>query len=160
MKKILLLFVIIGITGTLVSAQTINDTASIIGNKPQIKIKVKKIYDENGNVTGYDSTYEWSYSNSSAGNSIIINPDSLFKKFKPYFDKNFIQFPTDSFSSRIFNDSTMFYDFFNNDHFFNRWQNELFNFQKDVKRMDSLKRIFFKKYIEKQEEEKNRGKIY
>lgn len=43
--------------------------------KPDVKIDVKKEYDENGNLSMYDSTYRWSWH----GNSIPwIDVDSLF----------------------------------------------------------------------------------
>jgi hypothetical protein len=159
MKKILMIFAILTASFSL-NAQTINDTVAINGVKPQIKIKVNKIYDENGNVIGYDSTYVWSYSNSSSNNNfIVINPDSLISKFKPYFDENFNGVPLDPFDNKFFSDSTMFFDFFNNDHFFDKWQNELFNFQKEIERMDSLKEIFFKKYMENMDKKQNE-KIY
>ena len=57
--------------GLSLQAQSINDTTAINGVKPTIKIKVNKIYDENGNVVGYDSTYVWSYSNSLNNNNFI-----------------------------------------------------------------------------------------
>lgn len=141
-------------------AQSLNDTIAINGVKPQIKIKVNKIYDENGNVIGYDSTYVWSYSNSPENkNFITINPDSLIHEFKPLFDRNFTDVPLNPFDNKFFNDTTMLFDFFNNEHFFEKWQNELFNFQNEIKRMDSLKEIFFKKYIENING-KQKGKLY
>ena len=139
------------LAGLMVSAQSVNDTTNVELNKPQIKIKVNKIYDENGNVVGYDSTYVWSYSNTTNGKSITINPDSLLSRFKPYFDEHF-QMPSDPFSGKFFNDSSIYFDFFRNDHFFDQWQNQLFNFKQDIERMDSLKKRFFKKYIQEQKE--------
>ncbi len=161
MKKIVLIFAILAATFSL-QAQILDDTSAINGVKPKIKIKVNKIYDENGNVVGYDSTYVWSYSNTVTNNNLItIDPDSLISRFKPLFDENFNGFPSNPFDNRFFNDSTMFFDFFNNDHFFDKWQNELFNFQKEIERMDSLKEIFFKKYIESiDKEQSGKGKVY
>ncbi len=160
MKKIFLI-VSLMVVGLMVSAQSVNDTTAVESNKPQIKIKVNKVYDENGNVVGYDSTYVWSYSNSPTGKSIIINPDSLLSRFKPYFNEHF-QMPSNPFNSKFLNDSSMYFDFFRNNHFFDQWQNQLFNFKQDIERMDSLKRLFFKKYIEEQneKEKKVKGKVF
>jgi len=62
MKNVMLLMVMI-FAGAMISAQTITDTVSIEHGKPHVNIKVNKVYDENGNMAGYDSTYVWSYSN-------------------------------------------------------------------------------------------------
>ncbi len=142
-----------------VSAQNLIDTTQWNGNKPQIKIKVNKIYDENGNVIGYDSSYAWSWSNVMGDTSFFINSDSLFGRFRPYFDEHFMHIP-DPFSNRFFNDSSMYFDFFNNDHFFDTWQDELFHFKKEIERMDSLKQHFFREYLEKEKGKRSKGKIY
>ena len=158
MKKMLLI-VSMMIAGLTVSAQSVNDTTEVKSGKPQITVNVNKIYDENGRVVGYDSTYVWSYSNSTNGKRFIINPDSLLSRFKPYFNEHF-NMPENPFTNKFFNDSSMYFDFFNNDHFFDQWQNQLFNFKQEVERMDSLKQLFFKKYIEDQKRKGKRGKVY
>ena len=162
MKKFFVVFLLM-LAGTAVPAQNLSDTLNGETNgKPTIKIKVNKVYDENGNIIGYDSTYVWSWSGRGADTAVTINPDSLFSRFRPYFDEHFMHFPADPFTGRFFSDSTMYFDFFNNDHFFDRWQDELFDFQREIRKMDSLKRLFFKKYIEEQKEKNpyGKGKIY
>ncbi len=158
MKKLMILEMFI-ISGLFVSAQNIADSITVKNHKPQIKIEVNKIYDKNGNVIRYDSTYVWSYSN---GNSkaFSVNPDSLLKRFKPYFDEHFSGVVADSFNRNIFNDSTMMFDFFNNDNFFDQWQNELFDFKNQIEKMDSLKRQFFKKYMKENKKIKPSRKAY
>ncbi len=137
------------------------DTTSLNNNRPHIEIKVNKVYDENGNVIEYDSTYVWSYSNSSGDATLNIDPDSLFRQFVPWFSQHINDFSTEPFYHKIFKDSTMYLDFFNNDYFFDQWQNELFDFNKELRQMDSLKRIFFDQFLkEEQMEEQKNGKTF
>lgn len=70
-------------------------------NSPQINSKVKKEYDENGNLKSFDSTYTYVY-NSLNGNL----PDSLSGMFSKHFNHRFFS-----------GDSTLFGDFFRDDHF-------------------------------------------
>ena len=144
------------LTVVMVSGQTIVDTVTVNNVKPRVSIKVNKVYDEDGIVIGYDSTYVWNYSSSTAGNILNINPDSLFRQFKPWFNNQFNM--SDPFSNRFFDDTSMYLDFFNNDHFFDQWQDELFNFKEEMQQLDSLKQLFFKKYLEQKQNE-NKGKM-
>jgi hypothetical protein len=148
MKKVMLVLVMM-VAGMMASAQTETDTAAIPHEKPHVNIKVNKVYDEDGNVIRYDSTYVWSYSNSTGDVTLNINPDSLFRQFKPWFKQQLNM--NDPFTDEFFNDSTMYLDFFNNQHFFDQWQDELFNLQKEVRKMDSLKQLFFNKYLEQEQ---------
>jgi hypothetical protein len=144
-----------------VAAQSINDSLSGDVNKPKVEIKVNKVYDENGNIIRYDSVYTWSYSGGNNGNVDVftIDPDSLFNSFIPWFDQHADIF-SNPFSNKIFNDSTMYLDFFNNDHFFDDWQNELFNFQDEMKHLDSLKQLFFNKFLEEEKKKVKKDKVY
>ncbi len=147
MKRVIFLFVML-VSGLLGYGQVTIDTAGIV--KPKVSVKVNKVYDENGNIVRYDSTYVWSYSNGTKIGS-EINADSLFNEFKPWFDdKAFIS--VDPFNKDFFSDSTMYLDFFNNDKFFEQWQDELFDFNRQINQMDSLKKLFFKNYLLKNEE--------
>jgi hypothetical protein len=156
MKKLVSLLTVL--TFFLVSslyAQTIDDTINTGINKPKVEIKVNKVYDENGNVIEYDSVYTWSYSNSTGNVRINIDPDSLFRQFIPWFGEHLNAF-SNPFSSKVLNDSTMYLDFFNNDHFFDQWQDELFDFRNEMRRMDSLKRVFFDKFLKEAQIEQDR----
>ena len=155
MKKVLL-FMAIMVSGMMAKSQSIVDTVTINNGKPQVTIKVNKVYDENGNVVGYDSTYVWSYSNSKSETTPDINPDSLFRAFKPWFEQQ-LDVPSSPFSKDFFNDSTMYLDFFNNEHFFDQWQNELFDFNNEIKKMDSLKQLFFKRYLNEESKKAIKG---
>jgi len=59
------------------SAQEVNKS-----NKPDVKIKVNKEYDNKGNVTRYDSTYSYSWS---GNGQIPADADSLLKGFNHHF---------------------------------------------------------------------------
>ncbi len=116
-------------------------------NKPQVRIKVKKVYDKNGNIIRYDSTYTWIYDSQNGKNNISV--DSLMSHFMPFFRKNLPGSLSQVFGNPDIdlNDSVMMIDFFNNDHFFNRWQKEVFDMNREMKAMDSLRMDFLKKYL-------------
>ncbi len=116
-------------------------------NKPQIHINVKKQYDKNGNIIRYDSTYVWTYSTHNGKEN--INLDSLMRQFIPYFRENLPDSLAGIFGNPSFNlnDSAMMMDFFNNSHFFDQWQQGLFNMQKEMETMDSLRMSFLKRYL-------------
>lgn len=51
-------------------------------NKPDVRIKVNKEFDNKGNITRYDSTYSYSWS---GNGQIPMDADSLLKKFNHNF---------------------------------------------------------------------------
>lgn len=116
-------------------------------NKPQVHINVKKVYDKNGNIIRYDSTYEWTYSNHSGKSN--INLDSLMGQFVPFFRENLPDSLSRVFGNPDFNlnDSAMMLNFFNNAHFFGRWQKEIFDMKHEMQAMDSLRMEFLKRYM-------------
>lgn len=118
-------------------------TASNNGKNPDIKIKVKKTYDKNGKMVGYDSTYYYSYVNSK-GNLKEYNADSLISEFRKSVPKNLSkQFGMNEFNG-FFNTNPHFYhNFLNNKFFSEEFNNERQHFEKLVESMDSLKNSFF-----------------
>ncbi len=146
MKKIIFLWVFL-LIGFATQAQIKQDSTPKQINKPKIQVKVNKVYDKNGNIIRYDSTYSWTYNSEKQGKQIDV--DSVMKRFMPYFHEHFPDSLSREFSDPFFqsNDSSMILDFFNNDHFFKQWQNQLFDFQHQIQQMDSLKRLFFKQYL-------------
>ena len=52
-------------------------------NQPRVHYDVKKEYDKDGNLTGYDSTYSWYWSDKGPG---VINADSLLKQIQEQID--------------------------------------------------------------------------
>ncbi len=146
MKKMIFLWVLL-MAGFTTEAQIEQNSQQKQVNKPKIQVKVNKVYDENGNIIRYDSTYSWSYSSGNKKGQIDV--DSLMQRFMPYFHEHFPDALSREFSNPFFqsNDSSMMLDFFNNDHFFKQWQNQLFDFQKQIREMDSVKREFFKHFM-------------
>jgi hypothetical protein len=54
-------------------------------NQPKVDVKVNKQYDDKGNVIGYDSTYSFSYSDTTGSPA----NDSIFSKFFNFPQGNF-----------------------------------------------------------------------
>lgn len=114
--------------------------------KPNGKWEVVKEYDEQGNLIRYDSVYSWYYSNKE-GDSLKVNLDSIMDSFKRYFgentplkwNKDFSYFPKDdSLFMRGF--------FFQNDYFYKNWKNQHSELEDMIKKMDSSRYEFLKKF--------------
>jgi len=78
------LIVAIFITGLFCLAQqtTAQDVNSTKTNKPNVRIKVKKEYDDKGNITRFDSTYSYSWS---GNGQIPADADSMLRRFNNNF---------------------------------------------------------------------------
>jgi uncharacterized protein YycO len=152
MKKIksIILSAFLMVAGTTVRAQNLNaENGNIHANKPQVHINVKKAYDKNGNIIRYDSTYEWTYSSHNGKQD--INLDSLMGHFMPFFRENLPDSLSRVFGNPNLNpdDSAMMMNFFNNAHFFDQWQKEVFDMNHEMQAMDSLRMEFLKNYMRK-----------
>ncbi len=150
MKKIksIILSALLLLAGMTAHAQIVNaDKQESHANKPQVHINVKKVYDKNGNIIRYDSTYEWTYSNHSGKSN--INLDRLMGQFVPFFRENLPDSLSRVFGNPDFNlnDSAMMLNFFNNVHFFDQWQKEIFDMKHEMQAMDSLRMEFLKRYM-------------
>ncbi len=163
MKKIksIILSAFLLMAGMTVHAQIVNtENRNIHANKPQVHINVKKAYDKNGNIIRYDSTYEWTYSSHNGKQN--INLDSLMGHFMPYFRENLPDSLSQAFGNPALNlnDSTMMMNFFNNAHFFDQWQKEVFDMNHEMRAMDSLRMQFLKNYMrEKRHSGKRKNSI-
>jgi len=113
--------------------------------KPKGQWKVHREYDEYGNLIKYDSVYSYSYSNIK-GDSLDVNLDSIMDTFKGYFGENTRFKWKDDFFYFPKTDSLFMYDFFNNDYFFRNWQSEHAELEKMIKKMDSTRNAFLKKF--------------
>ncbi|KAA3642427.1 MAG: hypothetical protein DWP98_14165 [Bacteroidetes bacterium] len=116
---------------------------SSLKNTPKESWTVNKELDENGNIIRYDSTYTWTYTNMD-GDSVSVKMDSVLKSFNSYFNQ---QFPTafgPSFMNPIWNDTLLQHDFFRDDFFKNRWEQDFYNMDEVFHQMDSLRNLFFK----------------
>jgi hypothetical protein len=97
-------------------------------DKPETNFKVNKVYDKNGNLVRYDSTYSSYYSNVKGNKNMR---DSIFNDFKINFNKRFSFSNEPYFNKFFFEDSVINSDFYNKDFFLKR-------FRDDMNRMDSL----------------------
>jgi len=113
-----------------------------VANKPKVKWDVKKEMDENGNVIRYDSTYSWSYTNID-GDSVMVSSDSIMNSFHSYFNEKFPPIWGGSFAQPLMADSLLYKDFYQDDYFHSRWQQDFFKMDKMFRKMDSMRNQFF-----------------
>jgi hypothetical protein len=152
MKRILFLLIIPFLLTGCSDAQTAgeakkkdrNTTAAQENVRPKVDIKVNKVYDDNGNLIRYDSTYVWSYSNVE-GDSVTVVPDSIMYEFKPFIHRQFPDFEMPEFNDFLFTDSAFYHDFFTPDYFYDRWRKSMMETDRIFREMDSLKNLFFQR---------------
>jgi hypothetical protein len=128
MKRLDIISVMLLITLMSCTAQTKKSQASYDENSPKTNISVKKKYDKNGNVIGYDSTYTSVYSNIKGDDHLM---DSLMNAFKSDFNDKYFFSNEPFFKNFFFNDSVPEKEFLKNDYFYRY-------FKRDMARMDSL----------------------
>lgn len=149
MKKIITLLLILFITGCNSQEKNKQQTKSQENDSTSIKPKeawdVKKEYDEQGNLIKYDSIYSWAYSNIK-GDSLRVNLDSIMDSFKIYFGENRPIKWKEGFSYFPENDTIFMNDFFNHNFFYNKWDNQQNEIEGLLKKMDSSRNDFLKKY--------------
>lgn len=126
--------------------------------KPKETWDVNKEYDAFGNLIKYDSIYSYSYSNIK-GDSLKVNLDSIMDSFRGYFDKNTSFRQRDNFSFFPENDSLFMNDFFKEDYFFKNWKNQHSELDEMIKRMDSSRNAFLKRFHPGLLESKNKTKM-
>lgn len=113
--------------------------------KPKETWDVKREYDEFGNLIKYDSIYSYSYSNVK-DDSLNVNLDSIMDSFKGYFDKNAPFEWQHDFSFFPEYDSLFMNNFFKEDYFFKNWQKEHSELDIMIKRMDSSRNVFLRRF--------------
>ena len=113
--------------------------------KPKEKWDVQREYDEFGNLIKYDSIYSWSYSNVN-GDSLQVNLDSIIDSFKRYFGEKTPFMRRDDFFYFPKNDSLFMKDFFNDDYFIRNWQKQHSELEQMIRRMDSTRNAFLKRF--------------
>ena len=118
-----------------------NTSTPTLDNKPKVEVKVNKVYDENGNIVRYDSTYVWSYTDTT-GDSTSVEVDSVMSEFKPFMQDHFKMIVPGFDNEWFLNDSTVYNEFLGPDYFMNRWQNEMEQMSKMIGEMDSLRERF------------------
>lgn len=120
--------------------ETIEDTL----NKPKVSVKVNKQYDDKGNLIKYDSTYSYIYS-TPGGRKLQLPNDTLYNRFRSYFDGKYPDFFSPQFDDIFLNDSLFKYDFFNKDYFMQRFKLNRQMFERMYRQMDSLKGDFMER---------------
>ena len=113
--------------------------------KPKKEWEVHREYDEQGNLIRYDSVYRYAYPNID-GDSIRVNLDSIMNSFRSYFDDHAPSKWKDGFSYFPETDSLIMKDFFKRDYFFDRWERQPLNMQEMMRKMDSTRNSFLRKY--------------
>ena len=160
MKRIWLLLLPLVVTAC--QAQTTGteekkETEPALDNKPKVEVKVNKVYDENGNVIRYDSTYVWSYTNTT-GDPASVDVDSLMEQFRPFMQDHF-QFTFPGFDNQWLLNDTSFYDrFLDPGYFMNRWQDEVERMNRMMLEMDSLREQFLNEHYPGLLPEESEGK--
>ncbi len=110
-------------------------------NEPKTNIKVKKEYDDHGNLVRYDSTYTYVYSTPENSNSVS---DSITGNYSKHFSNKNL-FSDEPFLNDMFaRDSLLKNDFFGKDFFSNDFMLNDKNMEKIFQRMDSVRRHFFR----------------
>lgn len=71
--------------------------------------------------------------------------DSLFREFKPFFDKKFPIMKEESFNQLFYNDYLLYNDFFHDDFFKKRMELNQQYMREMMQQMDSIKNAYFKK---------------
>lgn len=103
--------------------------------KPDENIQVNKEYDEQGNLTKYDSIYSYSYSSNGKLN------DSLKIQFQKHFNNH--SFFNDSFFDDLFKQDSITGHFNPKNFFYDGFMNQDEQIKNMMKRMDSIQQQFF-----------------
>lgn len=117
------------------------DADTTRSDTPRAEVQVNKEYDANGNLIAYDSTYSSYYNSHNADRARM---DSLFRDFRPRFDKQFPFMNDPGFNDLFFRDSLLYPDFFHNDFFRRRLDMNAMWMEHMLARMDSMKNDYFR----------------
>ncbi|MBQ0733333.1 hypothetical protein [Aquimarina celericrescens] len=124
------------------------DATEIAKTMPGARWKVKKELDSAGNVIRYDSIYSWSYSNLE-GDSIEVDMDRMLRSFYDQVDNNFPLSIHQRIPGMFEWDSLFYKRFMQNESFRSRWEEDFFEMQSAIERMDSLRYEFYKDFENK-----------
>ncbi len=108
---------------------------------PKSEVRVNKEYDANGNLIAYDSTYSSFYSSRNADPAMM---DSLFRDFRPRFNRQFPFMTDPGFNDLFFRDTLLYPDFFHDDFFRKRMEMNERWMQQMMAEMDSMKNRYFR----------------
>ena len=85
-----------------------------------------------------------------------IKDDTIYKRFKAYFRKNFSNSFNGPFGDMFYQDSLFKYDFFNDDYFLKRFEMNNHELSRMYSDMDSIKAEFLKKNYPNGRQKKNK----
>lgn len=113
---------------------------------PKVNVRVNKVYDKQGSLVRYDSTYTKVY-NRMGGDSLRM--DSLMQQFLANSgQQDPWRMMGPEMNNLFFQDSLLGYDFFHNDFFSKRMDLNQQYMQNLMQHMDSLKNEFFRRQQE------------
>jgi len=146
MKRIWILSLLTALLFSSCDGQTGKKTEErkLTSPEPKTNVVVNKEYDENGNLTRYDSTYTYYYSN--IENDSVLE-DSIFRKFTQEFNTTFPFSNEAYFNDLFFQDSLLKYDFYKEDFFRERFKRNMEMMDQLFNEMDQMKNEFFMKQI-------------
>ncbi len=124
-----------------------NEANPDVTEQPKGSWKVNREFDENGNLTRYDSIYSWS-STDSTRNWNLQDRDSLLQSFRSSFRSYFSGADTLGYPGFQANDSLFMKGFFNDDFFESDFGRDFMDLDQIHKRMESMHREFMKRYGE------------
>lgn len=107
--------------------------------------KVDKEFDENGNLTRYDSIYSWS-SGDNLDELATLDRDSTLQSMQSKFYRNFSRFNNEGFKDVFSSDSLFTNRFFDDDFFTSQFGEDFMDIDKMHKRMESMQKKFLEKY--------------
>ena len=125
------------------------DILGNLNNMPNEDIKVNKEYDEDGNLTRYDSTYTYYYSNIDKN---IAAKDSIYENFRKMFEMSYPFSNKSYFNDLFFQDTLLKYDFYKDNFFLERFRQNSMHLDRMFLEMDSLKNKFFMEQFPKDKE--------
>ena len=120
---------------------TKGDTTAAHSDTPKTEVRVNKEYDANGNLIAYDSTYSSFYSSHNADPTVM---DSLFRDFRPRFNRQFPFMTDPGFNDLFFRDTLLYPDFFHDDFFRERMEMNDRWMRQMMAEMDSMKNGYFR----------------
>jgi len=144
MKKVILVAILLSfsLTGCNSQEKSKKITQKLDTIKPEVRIDVKKQYDEHGNLISVDSTY-FSFYSSIKADSLIEK--QIFDKFRRSFDLNFHSLDSMFMKDFYIHDPFNRFDFYTDDFFQNHFRFKQRKIEDIFKEMDSLKNSFYKK---------------
>lgn len=115
---------------------------TLLGVEPKVDIRVNKEYDENGELIRYDSTYSSIY-HSHQSDPLFM--DSIIHRFRPWMGDRYPFLDDPGFNDLFFRDTLLYPDFFRDDFFQGRLEQNRRYMERMMAEMDSLKNLYFER---------------